>query len=246
MVKFWPPTLALVLGIALWEFLSQTRLLDPLLVPAPSLVAISLWEDRAEFLIAFSITAMAAMVGFLASTVSGLAIALLLASSRWLFRAFYPYAVFLQTLPIIAIAPLLVIWFGYGMPAVVASSFIVSIFPMIASSLAGLLSADPALRDLFKIYRANRWQILTNLLLPYSLPFILAGMRVAAALAVIGTIVGEFVGGTGLGSVIDIARTQQRIDKVFWRRGIGVVTGFNYRGNGRLLKLVFVCDGGRR
>src|SRR5262249_40925223 len=128
---------------------------------------------------------------------------------------FYPYAVFFQTVPVIAIAPLLVIWFGYGLPTVVASSFICGIFPVIASTLVGLQSTDPALLDLFRLYRATRTEALRKLKLPFALPAILTGARISAGLSVIGAIVGEFIGGGGLGGIVDEARTQQRVDRVF-------------------------------
>jgi NitT/TauT family transport system permease protein len=117
--------------------------------------------------------------------------------------------------PIVAIAPLLVIWFGYGSRAVVAAAFIVSVFPVIANTLAGLLSVDPALRDLFRLYGAGAWARLLKLELPWALPFILTGLRIAAGLAVIGAIVGEFVGGGGLGVVVLGAMREQRTDLVF-------------------------------
>ena len=122
---------------------------------------------------------------------------------------------FFQTVPIIAIAPLLVIWFGYGTRTVVASAFVVSIFPVIANTLSGILSTEPALRDLFRLYGASTLVTLLKLRFPAALPQILTGLRVASGLAVIGAIVGEFIGGQGLGSVVDVARTQQRVDKVF-------------------------------
>ena len=114
-----------------------------------------------------------------------------------------------------AIAPLLVIWFGYGMQTVVVSAFIVSVFPVIANTLNGLLSVDPALTDLFRLYGASASDTRWKLKFPAALPQILTGIRIAGGLAVIGAIVGEFIGGQGLGSVVDVARTQQRTDKVF-------------------------------
>jgi NitT/TauT family transport system permease protein len=175
----------------------------------------TLAADRAELTAAFLKTSTGALTGFLLSTLTGIAVAVLLSSSRAIQRSFYPYAVFFQTVPIIAIAPLLVIWFGYGMKTVVASAFVVSIFPVIANTLTGLLSTDPALRDLFRLYGASPAVTLFRLRFPAALPQILTGLRVASGLAVIGAIVGEFIGGEGLGSVVDIARTQQRVDKVF-------------------------------
>jgi NitT/TauT family transport system permease protein len=185
------------------------------LIPAPSAVFRAMIESRDELAAAIATTSASALLGFLLSTVTGIAIAVFLSSSRAIQRAFYPYAVFFQTVPIIAIAPLLVIWFGYGMRTVVASAFVVSIFPVIANTLTGILSTEPALRDLFRLYGASTWTTLVKLRFPAALPQILTGLRVASGLAVIGAIVGEFIGGQGLGSVVDVARTQQRVDKVF-------------------------------
>jgi NitT/TauT family transport system permease protein len=185
------------------------------LVPAPTAILAAMVENRVELGEAFLKTSAGALLGFALSTFGGVAIAVLLSSSRTIQRSFYPYAVFFQTVPIIAIAPLLVIWFGYGMRTVVASAFVVSIFPVIANTLTGLLSTDAALRDLFQLYGASPRVTLFKLSFPAALPQILTGLRVASGLAVIGAIVGEFIGGEGLGSVVDIARTQQRVDKVF-------------------------------
>ncbi len=185
------------------------------LIPAPSSVMRAMVQDSGELLGAITATSISAITGFLLSTVIGIAVAVFLSSSRAIQRAFYPYAVFFQTVPIIAIAPLLVIWFGYGTRTVVASAFVVSIFPVIANTLAGILSTEPALRDLFRLYGASRKATLFKLRFPAALPQILTGLRVASGLAVIGAIVGEFIGGQGLGSVVDVARTQQRVDKVF-------------------------------
>jgi NitT/TauT family transport system permease protein len=109
----------------------------------------------------------------------------------------------------------LVIWFGFGQPTVIASAAIVSVFPIIASTLLGLKSTEPALLDLFKLYAASNRQTLWMLKIPFALPQIFSGLRIASGLAVVGAIVGEFIGGGGLGSVVDAARTQQRVDRVF-------------------------------
>jgi NitT/TauT family transport system permease protein len=156
-----------------------------------------------------------ALGGFSLSLVGGVLAAMGLASSRRVERIFYPYAVFFQTVPVIAIAPLLVIWFGYGAPTVVAASFIVSVFPVIASTLTGLRSTDPALLDLFRLYGASASQRLLKLRFPLALPHLLTGARGAGGLAVVGAIVGEFIAGGGLGGIVDEARTQQRVDRVF-------------------------------
>jgi len=203
-----------VLTLAL-EWLVRAGWIKAFLVPPPSAVFGTILHDWRELFAALGKTSAGAVLGFVLSTIAGIAIAVFLSSSRAIQEAFYPYAVFFQTVPIIAIAPLLVIWFGYGMRTVVASAFIVSIFPVIANTLNGILSTDPALRDLFRLYGASPAVTLWKLRFPAALPQVLTGLRIAGGLAVIGAIVGEFIGGQGLGSVIDIARTQQRTDKVF-------------------------------
>ncbi|HEY1760490.1 MAG TPA: ABC transporter permease [Bryobacteraceae bacterium] len=210
-----PPLIPFVAITASIEFLVRGGFIRPYLLPAPSAVFFAIWENWGELGAALLKTSASALVGFALSTFTGIAAAVLLSSSRWVQQAFYPYAVFFQTVPVIAIAPLLVIWFGYGMQTVIASAFVVSIFPVIANTLSGILSTDPALRDLFRLYGATPTMTLFKLRFPAALPQIFTGLRVAAGLAVIGAIVGEFIGGGGLGSVVDVARTQQRVDKVF-------------------------------
>jgi NitT/TauT family transport system permease protein len=215
MRRLLPPLIPLFSIAALTELAVRQGWIAAYLVPTPTAILTAILESRAELAEAFLKTSAAALAGFTLSTVGGITIAVLLSSSRAIQRSFYPYAVFFQTVPIIAIAPLLVIWFGYGMKTVIASAFFVSIFPVIANTLTGILSTDPALRDLFRLYGASSAVTLFKLRFPAALPQILTGLRVASGLAVIGAIVGEFIGGEGLGSVVDVARTQQRVDKVF-------------------------------
>jgi NitT/TauT family transport system permease protein len=190
------------------------------LLPPPSDVFGTLVREGGELWAAAAQTALTAFLGFAASAVFGIAAAVLLSSARWVQRAFYPYAVFFQTVPIVAVAPLLVIWIGYGWRTVAVSAFIVSAFPVVANTLSGLLSTDPALRDLFRLYGATRAATLLKLRLPYALPQIMTGLRVAAGLAVIGAIVGEFFagGGTsgyGLGYLIRLTADQSRTADLF-------------------------------
>jgi NitT/TauT family transport system permease protein len=163
--------------------------------PRPSLVAQSLFQNREDLLSATWTTTEATLIGFGSSTIFGVSAAILLCSSTWLRRALYPYTLFFQTVPIVAIAPMLIKWFNPGLTSVSISAFIVSVFPVIANTLAGLLSTDPALVDLFRLYNASPLDRLIKLRLPYALPNIVTGLRVAAGLAVIGAIVGEFLVG---------------------------------------------------
>jgi NitT/TauT family transport system permease protein len=213
--QFLPPAATFAATTALAEVGIRALGVSPLLLPAPSAVARAALRHADTLWPALGATAQAVLLGLALSITAGIVAAVALSASRWVERAFYPYAIFFQIVPIVAIAPLLVIWFGYGLRAVVAAAFIVSVFPVIANTLAGLQSVDPALRDLFRLYGASGWAKLVKLSLPWALPNILTGLRIAAGLAVIGAIVGEFVGGGGLGVVVLEAMRQQRTDLVF-------------------------------
>lgn len=210
LTKMLPPLVPLVVVCALAElFVPKDRYS---ILTTPSAVARVLARDP-DLWQAIAETGIGAIAGFLLSAFVGILVAVALSSARWVQRMFYPYAVLFQTIPIIAIAPMLIIWVGFGMPTVIASAFIVSVFPVIANAVSGLLSTDPALLDLFRLYGAGRGATLLKLRLPFALPAILTGLRVAAGLSVIGAIVGEFITGGGIGSIIDAARTQQRVDR---------------------------------
>ncbi len=209
------PLLPLVAVVAAAEYASQKGLVPAYLLPAPSQILGAVRDDPQSFKSAFLETVFASSLGLLLSMVIGLSFALLLSFSTLVRAMFFPYAIFFQTVPIIAIAPLLVIWLGYGLPTVVASAFIVSVFPVIANSVLGLLGTDPLFLNLFRMMGASPVQTLFKLRLPAALPQVLGGFKIAAGLAVIGTIVGEFISGSGLGGIVDTARNQQRIDRVF-------------------------------
>ncbi len=215
MKKFWKPLIPLVLVTSVAEWLSRNGKVPVFLMPAPSQVFQCMLDDPNSFKVAFAETAFSSISGLTMSMVVGLISALLLSFSRWIREMFYPYALFFQTVPIIAIAPILVIWLGYGLPTVIASSFIVSVFPVIANSVLGLLSTDSQLISLFRMLDATPLQILFRLRLPFALPQILGGFQIAGGLSVIGAIVGEFISGSGLGGLVDAARNQQRVDRVF-------------------------------
>lgn len=206
-----PPAVVFVVVAILAEIAVRMFDVKPYILPAPSAVFRAMWERRADLGASLVSTAKASLAGFALSTVLGIAIAVVLSSARIVQRAFYPYTVFFQTVPIVAIAPLLVIWFDFGLASVAVSAFIASVFPVIANTLAGLLSTDPALRDLFKLYGAGRISTMLKLRLPFAIPNIVTGLRIAAGLSVIGAIVGEFVAGTlergaGLGVSVLVAK----------------------------------------
>jgi NitT/TauT family transport system permease protein len=220
-----PPLATFAISTALAELVIRALDVSPLILPRPSAVFAAAASEAGPLLGALGATTRAVLAGLLLSSTIGVAAAVALASSPWMKRAFYPYAIFFQIVPIVAIAPLLVIWFGYGPRAVVAAAAVVSVFPVIANTLAGLLSVDPALADLFRLHGASRLATLWKLRLPWALPYLLTGLRIAAGLAVIGAIVGEFVGGGGLGVVVLGAMRQQRTDLVFAAIGYASLLG---------------------
>ena len=220
LTTFLPPLLVFVVAAAGLELTIRWLHIKEYVLPLPSSVAEALITQRSDLLSATWYTTEASLIGFTSSIVVGITTAIILSTSRWLRRAFYPYTLFFQTVPIVAIAPLLVIWFEAGLQSVAISSFIVSVFPVIANTLAGLLGTDPALVDLFELYGAGSVNRLIKLRLPYALPSIVTGLRVSAGLAVIGTVVGEFLVDTlgeneGLGVKIAGAKKYGDLDVVF-------------------------------
>jgi NitT/TauT family transport system permease protein len=215
-----PPFLTFVCVIALWEGAVRALHVPAFLVPPPSAVLAAVWNERAALSGGLLTTAEGALLGFLLSVSLGTLVGLLFSLSRWLERGLYPYALFLQTVPIVAVAPLLVLWFGPGLRAVAVSAFIVSVFPIIANTLAGLRSVDPRLGDLFRLYGAGLADTVLKLRLPSAIPSMTTGFKVASGLSVIGAIVGEFVAGfsegnVGLGILVLAAYRQLRTDLLF-------------------------------
>lgn len=235
------PLLSLLFFALLAEWLVQKNFIPRYLFPAPSDLFRALEESPQEFLQAALSTTKNSLLGLLIACALGISFAFLLSISKWMEAAFAPYAIFFQTVPIIAIAPLLVIWLGFGDITVIVSSLIVCIFPIIANTLAGIHATDPALLDLFRLYNKRSNLItLIKLRLPYAMPSIYTGIRIATGLSLIGAIVGEFIAGSGLGGLIDMARTQQRIDKVFAAVFIASFVGIIFVSILRLLAYVFL------
>ena len=215
-----PFALAVVVGVT-WQMLVQIRDIPPILLPSPVRVGQAFWNDASSLLSASSFTAIAALCGLLASSVVGFVIAVLFSQSSILRRSSYPYAIYLQTAPVVAIAPLLATWLGEGFLAIVVVVFIISLFPIITNATDGLLAVPKDLQELFRLNNATRWQTLTQLLIPNALPRILTGVKISSAMVILGATVGEyFVGSfstanTGLGHVIFKANSLMQIDKLF-------------------------------
>ena len=181
-----------------WDLLVRITGLPPYLLPGPLLVVQTLIAEAPQLFGSLWITLQITLAAFVAATLSGLLIAVLFTQSRWVERSFFPYAVILQTTPIVAIAPLIIIWLkNNSFLALVVCAWIVAFFPIVSNTTLGLNSADHNLRNLFQLYGANRWQTLWYLRLPSALPYFLGGLRISGGLALIGAVVAEFVAGTG-------------------------------------------------
>lgn len=211
------PALTLIVVVLAWEAIVVVFDIPPFLVPSPQAVARAMADNASLLLEASRSTLCEALTGFALSATTGAALGFVFTRARWIERSLVPYAVFLQTVPVVAIAPLLVLWFGVGFRAVAAASFLVAVFPVIASATAGLRSIDPELRALFRLYGARWYQRLVYLEVPAALPSFLTGLRSASGLAVIGAIVGEFVAGgqPGLGYVVMSSYRQTQTSLLF-------------------------------
>lgn len=203
-----PPLLMFALFVAGWHLYARGLAIGgvvlwppqpPYLVPPPGAVLTAAGETLGILLRASLLTGAGALAGFVASLVAGTLIAFLFSQSVMFQRAAYPYAIFLQTVPIVAIAPLIILWFGHGFAGIAVTAFIVSLFPIITNGTHGLTALDPSAVELFAVNNASRWQMLRKLRLPNAVPHFLTGARVASGLAVIGGIVGEFFAGFGAG-----------------------------------------------
>jgi NitT/TauT family transport system permease protein len=188
---------ALVLGG--WEWAVTHWQVPVYVLPAPSAIATALADNFSSLMEALVSTLTVTLQAFVAATMLGVAIAIAFSQSRLLERTFYPYAVILQVTPVVAIAPLILIWVGFERInlALTIIATIVAFFPILAGATLGLKSADFNLVDLSRLYGASRLQILWRVRLPTALPYLLSGMKTAGGLALIGAVVAEFVAGSG-------------------------------------------------
>jgi len=200
----------------LWELLVWSMKTPVYLIPAPSDVIIEITRNYQLFLVNAKITLTETILGFGLGVSIAFVLSVLISYSEVFGRIIYPYAVALQTIPRIAIAPLLLLWFGYGIFSKILISAIMGFFPVFVNLTVGLNSAKPNLMNLMKILKANKHQILMKVRLPSALPYFFTGLKVAATFSLIGAIVGEFVGGTaGLGYLIVTADADYNTTSVF-------------------------------
>jgi NitT/TauT family transport system permease protein len=202
----WRPALVLLLLFGVWWFVAWRELVPAYLVPAPGAVWDTMVADWALLLEHTWVTTMETVIGFVLAAVIGVATAVLLVYSRTAEKALYPLILFAQVIPKIAIAPILVVWFGFGLTPKIVLAVLIAFFPVVVSAVAGLRSIDPELLELSATMGASRWKTFRKIRFPGSLPQLMSGLKVAVTLAVVGAVVGEFVGADrGLGYVLLLA-----------------------------------------
>jgi NitT/TauT family transport system permease protein len=241
------PLLVFALVIGVWLFISYV-LLEPrrrfLMPPPQEVVRIGFFDGRnlTEILGGLWSTTQVAIVGLLVSIAIGTVIPVAMIQARWIEWSLYPWAVVLQTIPILAIVPLIGFWFQFGFSSRVLVCVLISLFPIVTNTLFGLKSTDQAQHDLFTLQRANRLQRLMKLQLPGALPAIMSGWRIAAGLSVVGAIVGDFFfrqGEPGIGRLIDDYRARLQSEQLFASVALssllGLVVFWGFGLLGRLL-----------
>jgi NitT/TauT family transport system permease protein len=212
------PITVAVAVVVVWQTFVWVSAVSPLVLPSPLQVCSALLKERTDLVEAAWCTTCAALTGLVASTLIGVLTAFAFSQSRTVRRTFYPYAILLQTVPIIAIAPIIVISFGRGFHSVALVSLVISLFPIITNTTTGLLQIDGGHLDLFELHSATWWQTLWKLRLPSSLPYLISGVRIAGGAAIVGAIVGEFFVGSsqpGLGSMIQKKAAGIAMDELF-------------------------------
>ena len=219
-LKYLGPVVAFIIFISLWQSIPTILDIKPFILPKPTDVVAAAIKDWDLLWPAMQITIVEAVIGFILSAVIGIGVSILLASSRIIEISLYPYAVILQTIPVIAIAPIVVIWFGSGFNSIIIISFLIGFFPIVSNTLMGLNSVDKNMVDLFQLYNASKWQTMWKLRIPAAMPYIMSGLKVSCTLSIIGAITGEYIAGIGggkggLGYAITVAAVQLKTPYLF-------------------------------
>jgi len=212
--SLWPVLVAIVL-LGIWQAWTVMQEVPSYLVPSPWLIAKTLVKDWALLSGALLVTVKITVLAFLSATIVGTLMAFAFVQSRWIEAAFFPYAVLLQVTPIVAIAPLIIIWVKDPTASLVICATLVALFPIISNTTIGLRSVNPGLAAYFQLQGATRWQTLLRLRIPSALPYFFAGLSISGGLSLIGAVVAEFVagtGGTGTGLAYQILQSGYQLD----------------------------------
>jgi NitT/TauT family transport system permease protein len=211
-----PPILALALAAAVWEAWVRIRDIETYLVPAPSVVVRRMAEDPAFFAKEGWATLQGALLGFALGSAVAIALATMMAHSRFLERSLFPLAILVKVTPIVAIAPLLAIWFGFGLVPKVFIAALITFFPVMVNALVGFRSVNPRALELLRSLAASPVEVFLKLRVPSSLPYLFAAFKVSIPLSVIGAVVAEwFSGDSGLGRVIQVAHNNLDMPTAF-------------------------------
>jgi NitT/TauT family transport system permease protein len=202
--------------LVIWEAAVRLFNIPQFVVPAPSAIAVALFEQRVALASASKATAIEVLFGFILAAVVGVIVALAIVRFERFGKALYPLVVLFQTVPKVALAPIFILWFGYDLAPKIVLIVVIAFFPVAIDMLAGLQSVEPSFVALMRSVGASRGEILRRVRIPHSLPHLMAGLKVAITFSVIGAIVGEFAGASaGLGYVIQFASTQLETPLVF-------------------------------
>jgi NitT/TauT family transport system permease protein len=235
------PAVAGLLLVGLWYGVKAAFRVPSYILPAPDEVLRAAWQERRTLWAAALLTGRGAVLGFVAAVGAGFLLSVGLASSIRLKRSFYPYVLMLQMTPVIILAPIFVLWLGQGLPAIVAITFMICFFPVVANTTMGFVSTDRNLRELFVVCRATRIQELLHLRVPAAMPYFLTGAKIAATLAPIGAITGDFLAGSaqngngGIGFMTIIYFSQLKIPALFATGLVACLLGFLFVGAVSLL-----------
>ncbi len=214
------PFLVFAIALAGWEAIVRINNIPQYILPAPTLVLVTLWDNLGSLMQSWWFTMKVTFGALFLAVAGGVILATLFALNKWVEASLFPFAIVLQVTPIVAIAPLILIFIDSTMAALLLCAWIVAFFPILSNTVIGLRSADHNLRDLFSLYRASPWQTLRHLLIPSAMPFFIAGLKIAGGLSLIGAVVAEFTAGaagkqTGLASRILEASFRTEIPKMF-------------------------------
>ena len=193
--EYLAPLIFLCLFILGWDLAIRIFNINPFTLPSPKAVFSAVIDNFSELLQAGYNSLFIAVSGFVLSLIAGTLTGLVMSQSRIIEKSIYPYAIFLQCVPIVALAPIIILWFGYGLPAMIIISFIISLFPIITSTVNGLTCIKQDYLDLMKLYNASSKQILLKVRFPSAVPYIITGAKVSAGLSVVGAIIGEYFAG---------------------------------------------------
>ncbi len=219
-------------AIGVWEATVRLMQIPPILLPAPSAIVATLDKLFLPLILKHAIpTITESLIAFAISTVVGVALAGLLSSSKLLREALYPNVVFFQLIPKIALAPLFIVWLGIGAESRLSFAVFISFFPVVIATLAGLDNVDKSLLRLCKALRASEWQVFRDVRLPFAIPYVFSGMKIATTFSIIGVIVGEFITSqAGLGYLILFASAQAETELIFAAITVLCVFGLVFYG----------------